>query len=194
MERPADTTVYRLVHRAMVASAERLTRLVEPAADPDARDRWTAAFVAEVRWHQGDEDTHAFPDLVERVPAAASFIGRLAADHRELDDLLDQLEHGQVTVAGRLYDLLAALTFDEDVNIAPLIERHLSYDEYRSQLVAAAERMPDELAEWAVPWLLAACAPEERPLVGAVLPERARLRADELSARYDELDRAAFGD
>jgi len=193
MERPADTTIFRLVHRAMVGSAERLARGVVPAADPEARGRWVAAFVAEVRWHQADEDAYTLPDLVERVPAAAGFIGRLTADHRELDGLLDQLERGDGSVAGRVHDLLAAHTFDEDVNIAPLIERHLSFDEHRAQLRAAAARMPEELAEWAVPWLLSACGPEERPIVRAVLPERVGSTEEQLAARYAQLEQAAFG-
>lgn len=193
MERPADTTIFRLVHRAMVASAERLTRGPGPTADPDARARWTAAFVAEVRWHQADEDTYTLPDLVERVPAAASFVERLSADHRELDGLLDQLERGDGAVAGRVYDLLAAHTFDEDVNIAPLIERHLSFDEHEGQLRAAAERMPEGLAEWAVPWLLTACSIDERAAMRAVLPARVRSNEAELADRYAALERAAFG-
>jgi hypothetical protein len=193
MERPADTTFYRLLHRAMVTSAERLARVPEPAADPDARARWTAAFAAEVRWHQGDEDTHTFPDLVERVPAAAAVVARLALDHRELDGLLDELAAGGGAGAGRVHDLLAAHTFDEDVNIAPLIERHLSFDEHQGQLRGAAERMPDQLAAWAVPWLLSSCSLDEQAAVRAVLPDRLQQIEQRSAAGYRQLERAAFG-
>jgi len=191
MERPADTTVYRLIHRAMVASAHRLAEAARrPDHHPDALAHWATGFVAGVRWHQAEEDTVAFPALVERVPAARSSIDRLARDHEELDELLGRLGEEPAVVAGRLHDLLAAHTFDEDVNIAPLIERHLSYDEHQAQLAASAGRLPDELAAWTVPWLLAACSPDEHSAVDAVLP--ARLRAIEPSP-YDELERAAFG-
>jgi hypothetical protein len=177
----------------MVTSAERLTRATGPAADPEARARWTAAFASEVRWHQADEDANTFPDLVERVPAAAAAVERLAVDHRELHGLLEQLEAGHSEVAGRLYDLLAAHTFDEDVNLAPLIERHLTFAEHHAQLRGAADRMPDDLADWTVPWLLASCAPDERVAVRAVLPERVQSIETELAERYAELERAAFG-
>jgi hypothetical protein len=191
MERPADTTVYRLIHRAMVASARQLAETVQrPEHDPDAVGRWASGFVAGVHWHQAEEDTVAFPALVERIPAARSSIERLALDHQELDQLLARLGTEPVAVAGRVHDLLTAHIFDEDVNIAPLIERHLSYDEHQAQLVAAAGRLPDELAGWTVPWLLAACTPEEEPAVRALLD--ARLQAVDLRP-YAELERAAFG-
>jgi iron-sulfur cluster repair protein YtfE (RIC family) len=93
MERPADTTVYRLVQRAMVTCAQRLADTSGRADhDAGALARWTSGFAAELRWHQADEDAVAFPALLERVPAAASIVERLTADHRELDGLLDQLE------------------------------------------------------------------------------------------------------
>jgi hypothetical protein len=190
MERPADTTIYRLIHRAMVASAARLATVAgQGAGDPDARARWVNGFVAGVHWHQAEEDGVAFPALVERVPAARSSIERLALDHEELDELLGRLAH-EPGVAGRVHDLLAAHTFDEDVNIAPLLERHLTYDEHQAQLEAAAGRLPDELAGWTVPWLLAACTPDEEAAVRAVLG--ARLCAVERPP-FEELDRAAFG-
>jgi len=199
MERPADTTVYRLVHRAMVASAERLAAAAgRPGTDGDALARWAAGFVAELRWHQDDEDVVSFPDLVERVPAAAPMIERLDADHRELAGLLDELEAALgrgagAAEAGRIHDLLAARVFDEDVDIAPLIERHLSYDEHLSQQVAAAERLPLREAAWTVPWLLAACTPDERDQLTAVLPARL-VSVDRLCARrYLRLEQAAFG-
>ena len=147
-------------------------------------------FVAGVHWHQAEEDGVAFPALVERVPAARSSIERLALDHEELDELLGRLQHEPAAVAGRVHDLLAAHTFDEDVNIAPLLERHLSYDEHQAQLMAAAGRLPDELAGWTVPWLLAACTPEEEPVVRTVLGER--LCAVERQP-FEALERAAFG-
>ena len=199
MERPADTTVDRLVHRAMLASAERLAAAASrPGRDAEALGRWSAGFIAEVRWHQDDEERVSFPDLVERVPAAASMIERLDADHRELAGLLDELEAalgrgGGASEAGRIHDLLGAHVFDEDVNIAPLIERHLSYDEHLAQQVAAAERLPLREAAWTVPWLLAACTPDEREQLTAVLTERL-VSVDRLCARrYLRMEQAAFG-
>jgi hemerythrin-like domain-containing protein len=191
MERPADTTVYRLIHRAMVDSARRLADTVQrPDHDPDAVARWAAGFVAGVHWHQAEEDTVAFPALVERVPAARSSIERLALDHQDLDELLARLGEDPAAVAGRVHDLLAAHIFDEDVTIAPMIERHLGFDEHQAQLVDAARRLPDEMAGWTVPWLLAACTPEEEPAVRALLDGRLQAVDPE---PYAELERAAFG-
>jgi len=200
MERPADTTIYRLVHRAMVTSAQHLAATAaRPDHDRDALARWTIGFTAELRWHQAEEDAIGFPQLLERVPAATTIVERLDADHRELDALLDELDgvlasrEDLAAIAGRLHDLLAAHVFDEDVNVAPLIERHLSYDEHLDAQVAAAGRLPLREAAWTVPWLLAACSPEERPLVESVLPERL-VSIDRLCARrYRCLERAAFG-
>ena len=39
MERPADTTIYRLIHRAMVASAERLATVARRGAATPRRGR-----------------------------------------------------------------------------------------------------------------------------------------------------------
>ena len=199
MERPADTTIYRLVHRAMVASAQRLAATAaRPDHDRDALAQWGAGFTAELRWHQAEEDAVGFPQLVERVPAATTIVQRLDVDHRELDVLLDGLDEALASredvaaIAGRLHDLLAAHVFDEDVNVAPLIERHLSYDEHLGAQVAAAARLPLREAAWTVPWLLAACTPDERPHVESVLPERL-VSIDRLCARrYQRLERAAF--
>jgi hypothetical protein len=200
MERPADTTIYRLVHRAMVASAQRLAATAtRPDHDRDAFAQWAAGFTAQLRWHQAEEDAVGFPQLVERVPAAATIVERLDADHGELDAVLDELDGALAAredvsaPAGRLHDLLAAHVFDEDVNVAPLIERHLSYDEHLGAQVAAARRLPLREAAWTVPWLLAACSPQERPLVESVLPERL-VSIDRLCARrYQRLEHAAFG-
>jgi Hemerythrin HHE cation binding domain len=194
MERPADTAIYRLVHRAMVASAERLAAAADrPGHDVDALAQWAAGFTAELRWHQAEEDAIGFPQLVARVPAAITIVERLDADHRELDTLTDALEQGQLSVAGRLRDVLAAHTFDENVNIAPLIERHLTFDEHRAQLLGAASRLPDQLAGWTVPWLLSACGPDEQPAIKAALPERLQSIALESASSYHALECAAFG-
>ena len=165
MDRPADSIVYRIVHRAMVAGAERLAGAVGQADVShrgrrlDALVRWASGFTAELRWHQAEEDVHAFPALVERVPAAAAIVARLETDHRDLAGLLDELapalaalaatsvpfdeaQRRAAATAGLLSDLVAAHVFDEDVNVAPLIERHLSYEDFAAEQRAAARRLP----------------------------------------------------
>ena len=96
MEQPADTTIYRLVHRAMVAGTEQLAGAVDRAGPDDrgrrldALARWAAAFGDQLRRHQAEEDEHAFPALVHQVPAAAAILGRLDADHRDFTRLLGE--------------------------------------------------------------------------------------------------------
>jgi hypothetical protein len=59
--------------------------------------------------------------------------------------------------------------------------------------MAAAERLPLREAAWTVPWLLAACTPDGREQLTAVLPERL-VSVNRLCARrYLRLERAAFG-
>ena len=96
MERPADTTIYRLIHRAMVASAERLAAVAgRGAGDPEAPGaRWVNGFVAERPAGTRPRRT-AWPSPPSwngcRRPARS--IERLALDHEELDGLLGRLEH-----------------------------------------------------------------------------------------------------
>src|SRR4051794_28943598 len=97
MDRPADTTLYRALHRAMLASVTRLLAALPATVDAPPRPRkalarWSAGLTATIRWHHREEEHHAFPALAAMSPAGAPVIARLAADHRALNPLLDQVD------------------------------------------------------------------------------------------------------
>ena len=179
-----------------------------------ASTRWLAGRMPsarEVRRHQAEEDEHAFPALADRVPAAAAILVRLDADHRDFTRVLAELAPAMTGLAdpaasfpdaqrvaavttARLRDLVAAHVFDEDVNVAPLIERHLSFDEYASQQAAAISRLPLRIAAgFTVPWLLAASSPADRPHVRGLLPTRLAIAGRAGAHQYRRRVAVAFG-
>jgi hemerythrin HHE cation binding domain-containing protein len=203
MDRPADTTVYRLLHRVLLSSIERLAATVAEAADAGQRRalaRWTAGLTDTIRWHHDEEEHHAFPALVEASPAGAPLIERLTADDRALTELLDRVDaafsplddpgHAAYAV-GELLELFKTHIEDEDVNIAPLLERHLTFEEFARQQAAAARRLPLRTACWTVPWMLTSCSRQEQLMVLAVSSPTLRIIGSVATPAYRQLERTA---
>jgi inactivated superfamily I helicase len=200
----------------MVDSVERLADAVQAARESDrlvrlpALARWAAGLAAQLRRHQGEEGSHAFPDLLERVPAAEALVARLDADDRELATVLDEVisvladladrrhpfpgAHGRaVAVTDQLRKLLVTHIDDEDANFLPLLERHATREEHAAQLLATAERVPGPDARWLMPWLLASCSDSERIDVRAAAPRRLRVMGRLGAPRYRRTVARAFG-
>jgi hemerythrin-like domain-containing protein len=112
--------------------------------------------------HHGAEDKHIWPKLLERCPAdLAPLIHLVEHQHEGVADALGALpavlapwrESGDVergeTVAVPLDGLVAAL-FEhlqtEEERVLPLIEQHISADEWRTMVAEGAAQIPPEKA------------------------------------------------
>jgi hypothetical protein len=200
----------------MVESVERLAEAVAAARETDrlvrlpALAHWAGGLAAQLRRHQCEEGTHGFPELLERVPAAETLVARLDTDDRELDKVLDEscsalvaladrrdpfpAAHGRASaVTDQLRTLLVTHIGDEDANLLPLLERHMTREEHATQLRATAARMSWPAALWLMPWLLASCSDDERMQVWAGASLRLRAMGRLGAAHYARTVAQAFG-
>jgi hemerythrin-like domain-containing protein len=167
----ADLSGYRAVHTALRRGTH---ALAEAARELDPSDRRRTAayarywegFAGEVLAHHTIEDDICFPALAERIAGMAELIEQTDADHHRLDELMTaaavavaELAAGRT--ASELADVLVELDevmhrhLDfEDAEILPLIERHVSHDDW----VALEEQAQKHLglglqAAFAVPFI-----------------------------------------
>ena len=146
-----DMARWRALHDAMRRSSEQLHHTLS-TLDPDDRSRsaalekWFAGYADESRAHHRTEDEVLFPALARRVPTYETFGATLAAEHRHLDEVLDEigggladLSHGRTDAFGRtlalsaeLRESLAAHLEVEDEDVLPLIQRHFSCREFEA--------------------------------------------------------------
>ena len=142
---------WRALHDAMRRSSEQLHHTLT-ALDPGDRNRtaalekWFSGYADRSRAHHRVEDEVVFPAIARRVPTYESFGETLTAEHRHLDDVLDDistgladLTHGRtdaldrtVALSAELHDALAAHLEVEDEDVLPLIERHFSCREFEA--------------------------------------------------------------
>lgn len=187
---PPDLTNYHAVHRGLRAGAHQLAAAAGALATADDRRRKAYArywkgYAGEVLAHHTTEDDHFFPTLVDRVPVAAELIGRTDADHRHLDELIDDITEAVASVrAGHQAPELVALTDElaehmqehldfEDREVLPLFVRHFTGPEYHELDERAVKSLGvGPQAAFTVPFVLAAMTPEEvrRTLATAPLP------------------------
>jgi hemerythrin-like domain-containing protein len=190
-----DTTTYYLVHRAMLASSAQLAAALVGLARGDRRRAraivgWYRGFTGELLAHHTIEDELLFPSLASQVPEVwAAYEADLAADHEHLDHVmagldaaLDALADGTpewtavhrraVVLARELRDHLADHLQVEDDEVIPLFERHYTAEEYEALDQAAVKHMKLRQLWFTLPWMVAACTPEERGrlLAGAPTP------------------------
>jgi hemerythrin-like domain-containing protein len=187
---PPDLTNYHAVHRALRGGAHQLARAAGALATADDRRRKAYArywkgYAGEVLAHHTVEDEYFFPALVDRVPVAAQLVRRTDADHRHLDELMDDLTEavasaaagnqapGLVSLTRELADQLQEHLDFEDSEVLPLFVRHFTGPEYHELDEAAVKSLGvGPQAAFTVPFVLGAMTPEEarRTLATAPLP------------------------
>jgi hemerythrin-like domain-containing protein len=148
---PADTrpdlSGYRAVHTALRTGTHALA-VAARELDPSDRRRAAAyarfwkGFAGEVHAHHTIEDDICFPAMVERIAGMATLIEQTDADHHRLDELMAaaaaavaELAAGRTApelaeVLDELDELMHRHLAFEDAEILPLIDRHLSRDEW----------------------------------------------------------------
>jgi hypothetical protein len=182
-ETPPDTRLYYWLHRAMRTSSAQLHAALV-GLRPHDRHRaraiawWFEGFTAELHHHHTVEDDVFFPALADRVPTFDHHGPGLAADHEQLDVVLEQLRLAlaavaageevepfltdAVRVAAELRDLLDRHLAVEDQDVIPLFERHLTADEYEAIEARAQKGLSLRQATFTVPWLMSHLDDAER--------------------------------
>jgi hypothetical protein len=172
--------------------------------------RWFDGYAAGLRHHHRVEDEIFFPALAERVPSHVECAPVLAADHEQVDDLLDDIQstlaeladagdrwhslHGHVLAqAEELRALLADHLDLEDADVLPLFERHFGADEYQALDAEALKSVPLRQLRFTVPWLMATSDPAAAAAELASAPRAVRLIWRATRRRYARLAHRAFG-
>lgn len=197
---------YRLVHRAMTVD---FARLAQVAADLAARPhrarmaalrRYLAAMAGEVASHHHVEDADVWPVLLA-VGTERPTLAELTADHQDLDPLLQNAR--ELAAAGRapielaavlteVADLLVRHVADEERDIFPAIEEHLSVEDYQRIQRRFRSNLSIRQLPFVVPWVVSHATPDERPalLASAELPLRLVLALFE--RRFHSLQQRLF--
>ena len=143
----ADISDYFAIHTMIRRSTRAFATAVRSTGRLDRRravalGRYWKGYADELHAHHTVEDEIFMPALAERVPAVAAHIGRVDADHHELDLLIDaghaafgSLRAGSTgDDAGEIMWALDRLMSEhldfEDDDIVPLFGRHFDQDEY----------------------------------------------------------------
>lgn len=176
---PVDLTVMWSMHRGFRRDLQDFDRAV-PATPVDDRATWAAlnarwdVFARILHGHHAGEDAGVWPLLLERIDATGDESGRatleaMAAEHREIDPLLDTCTAGfrrmavtpgpatREVLAGRVAvarERLGAHLAHEEREAMELVQRHLTLEEWRRLSVEYFEKplTPAELRELAA-WL-----------------------------------------
>jgi hemerythrin-like domain-containing protein len=141
------------IHRHMRHDLDRLRRMMTAVPDDAAateavsaalrlRRSWALRqhctnFCGLVHGHHAIEDTALFPALRRTGPGLAATIDRLEAEHRELIDHLDDLEHALAALPGDTAARTAASA--AMARLAQHLDAHLRYEE--AHLMPALTRL-----------------------------------------------------
>jgi hypothetical protein len=215
MTETPDLTMYHRIHAAMTSSGERLHAAV-CCLRPGERRRagalakWFAGFGGELRAHHVVEDEIFFPALADRLDGFGDDEAKLAADHAELDHLIDTMgvalrrladprlgwvsvQEEAERVAEELSDHLRAHLAYENDEILPLFEPHLTAAEYDALDQQAIKHMSVRQLVFTIPWLAATLDEEARAEVLAEAPKPLVLLWRASRRRYAKLEAFALG-
>ena len=208
-----DLTAYRAVHAAMRTSNEWLVSGIARTERGDRRRiaalrRWYAGYAGELRNHHRNEDHIVFPALAARVPAYAAYDDGLANDHLRLDAVIDGLDVSlrmwsqqpaaedrrsvALDLANELLDLLAVHLDLEDADILPMIEQHVTAEEYATIDEQIVEELELRQATFTVPWLLTTVDASTAAHLLDGAPAALRVLFRLTRGRYARLARRAF--
>ena len=143
----ADVSDLLAIHEMIRRSTRALAVAVGSTGRLDRRraialDRYWKGYAGELHAHHTIEDEIFMPALAERVPTVAAHVGRVDADHHELDLLIEAghaafgaLRAGSTgddasEVMCALDRLMREHLDFEDDDIVPLFARHFDQDEY----------------------------------------------------------------
>jgi len=170
-----DTSDYRIVHRAMRVDLHRLAAVAGQLVErPDPQRlrllRWyLGGMSAEIRNHHTVEDDHVWP-LLASLGAGADLLEQLVDDHERLDGLLARAEvlasapaatPELETVLGELATFIAGHVDQEDREVLPRLEQHVSVEDYAALQRHFRGSLSPRLLPFVVPWATSHATTEE---------------------------------
>jgi len=194
-QRPHSTKEMLAVHRVFRRESALMPRLVQAVPDGNTQQ---AALIAEVfrdyqlglHIHHTGEDTFVWPLLLARVDLDANMVLRMEPEHQALADSMEAAGRalpawaaapsaataGPVLAALSTHrDVLCEHLTDEETNILPLIEEHLTVAEWARLGEHFAKTAPPNKRLFFLGALLEEADPEERAIMLGALPPPARL-------------------
>ena len=202
-----DLVDYRVVHRAMTVVLDRLAtaaaELVErpdPARMAVLRD-FLRAISGEIESHHHVEDEHVWPFL-ERIAGERTALVPLTDDHDRLDPLLhraselaarDTATPELAAVLREVSDLLTRHIADEERDVFPLIEGHVSVKDYERLQRRFRGNLKPSLLPFLVPWAVRHATAEERPALLAGAGPLMRLLLALFEPRFLAREELLFG-
>jgi hemerythrin-like domain-containing protein len=205
-QQPIDSWGMAWVHQVYRREFHLLISLVRGVADGD-KDR--AALVAEhiadiatsLHEHHLAEDEVLWPLLLQRATPEAEVVHRMEKQHDALHVLLQQLaeltprwrEHPSTALRDELGDLVARTSAvidehldDEEVHVMPLINKHITQDEWMTFERRGHESIPQEKALLFLGLGLQDATPHERTqFLGGLPPEVLQMWEQVGKAAYD---------
>jgi hypothetical protein len=214
---PHDLSGMYLAHHAFrrdlrrFAAAARQTPLDDTAAWRSLAGRW-ARFAKILHHHHTVEDEAIWPPLLERVAAAGEpgdreTLEAMEAEHHLIDPLLEACAQGFAAMAAapssvlrerlaadtaRTRDTLAQHLEHEETEALPLVQRHLSTEQWEHAEDRAGTGVPFRELAFLVPWLAEGLdrATIERVLAKAGAPMRMLLALTR--GRFAKAEAVAF--
>jgi len=194
-ERPLSTKEMLAVHRVFRRESALMPRLVQavPAGNTSQAALIGQAFrdyQLGLHIHHTGEDTLVWPLLLARVDLGTEMVLRMEPEHQVLADSMEAVDRAlpaweAVPSAATAGPVLAALSThrevlcehltDEETNILPLIEEHLTAAEWAKLGEHFAKTAPPDKRLFFLGALLEDADPEESALLLGVLPAPARL-------------------
>ena len=208
---PADTTDYAAVHRAIRSAGHALARAagtMRPDDDDrmDALVRYWTGHAGEILAHHRVEDEIFFPALLERVPDRLVVLDQLAAEHHQLDVLMEETRRAieclvtgddptrAAPALGRLAEVMDAHLDLEDREVVPAFVEHFSRAEYDELTKAAIASVGlGKQAAFTVPYVLYWANDEERATMLASAPLPMRILYRLTRKRHERLTELALG-
>jgi Hemerythrin HHE cation binding domain len=194
-QRPQSTREMITVHRVFRRESALIPQLVRAVPDGDTR---RATLIAEafrdyqlgLHIHHTGEDAFVWPLLLARVDLDAEMVLRMEPEHEVLARSMEEVDRAlpaweAAPCAATAGPVLAALSThrdvlhehlaDEETNILPLIEEHLTVAEWAKLGGHFAKTAPANKRLFFLGALLEEADPEESALILAVVPRPARL-------------------
>lgn len=215
MTNTPDLTHFFAIHRKMRIDTRRFARAVETATvhdrggrlDPLAR--WAKGFAFELDEHHFVEDEFFFPELRDRIPAAAAILGGLDADHRVVDDILGRwttvarrladpdvsfpaAKDEAVDLAVGLRDLLARHLDVEDHDVLPLYWRNYTAAEFDVVYQQAVKGGKKQGLSFVAPWNVYCLEPEQQQVLVGMAPLPLKVIWWATRGRFRRLEADAF--
>ena len=211
---PADLTTYYAVHEAMRASNERLVAGIAGAPLGDTKRIaaiavWLTGYAGELSAHHRSEDEIYFPALGARVPTYADYAGAVAADHGEIDAVIERLvasmsawRNAPGSAAAKsdahaaaidLRDRLDAHLALEDRDVLPLFPRHFDTEEFEALDQRMLASLDKKAALFSVPWFMTSVPEPIAEQLRATAPLVLRVIFRLTRRRYLRLVTTAFG-